>query len=104
MRSLEVHVFETEQDIDLALEYGIALPEHLANNRCIQCFDGVGHQPDHEFRSFVLVIDGIDHDWLLCQDCASPILIYFDINSPAAAKGTYLRDDLGIDLDDLEAF
>jgi hypothetical protein len=104
MRSLEVHVFETERDIDLALGGGIVLPEQLASSRCIECSDGIGYSSGPVFGSFVLVIDENDQDWLLCHECASPILSYVDAYFPPVVKSHYLRDDHGIDLDDLETF
>ncbi len=104
MRSLEVHVFETERDIDLALNAGIVLPEQLASSSCIQCADKIGYSAGPEFGPFVLVIDENDQDWLLCHECATPILNYVDAYFPPVVKSHYLRDDLGIDLDDLETF
>lgn len=101
MRSLEVHVFETERDIDLALGAGIVLPEQLASSRCIECADGIGYSSTGPvFGSFVLVIDENDQDWLLCHECASPILSYVDTYFPPVVTSHYLSDDL----DDLEAF
>lgn len=98
MRSLEVHLFETERDVDLAIKSGTALPEQIASTKCIDCGDVAGY--DHEdFRPFILVIDENDQDWILCCSCAGPILSYVDAFFPPVVRSHFGNDlDDGLDL------
>jgi len=88
MRSLEVHVFETETDLDHALRSGIALPEQLAMTECREC-DLTTGICDGDFEPFVVVIDENDQDWILCTDCASPMLDYVDTYFPPVTKSHF---------------
>jgi len=99
MRSLEVHLFETERDVDLAIRSGTALPEQIAITRCIDCSDPAGYGAG-EFQAFILVIDENDQDWILCCDCAGPILSYVDAFFPPVVR-SHFHD---LDEDDLELF
>jgi hypothetical protein len=100
VRSLEVHLFETERDVDLAIKSGTALPEQIASTKCIDCSDAAGY--DHEnFHPFILVIDENDQDWILCCDCAGPILSYVDAFFPPVVRSHFAHD---LDDDDLDLF
>lgn len=98
MRSLEVHLFETERDVDLAIKSGTALPEQIASTKCIDCNDAAGYDRE-DFRPFILVIDENDQDWILCCSCAGPILTYVDAFFPPVVR-SHFGDDLddGLDL------
>lgn len=100
MRSLEMHMFETERDVELAIRSGIVLPEQLASSRCIQCTEGVGYAGPG-YLPFLLVIDENDQDWLLCTECAGPVFNYVDAFFPPLVGRTFAADD---DLEDLEYF
>lgn len=89
MRSLEVHVFETDRDVDLALSAGIVLPEQLARTACVQCKSPVCYSGQTEFQSFVLIIDENDQDWTLCENCASAITDYVDSFFPPVVKSHF---------------
>ena len=93
MRSLEVHVFETDRDVDLALSAGIVLPEQLARTECVQCSEPVCYSGVSEFYSFVLVIDENDQDWTLCENCASAITDYVDTFFPPVVKSHFEDPD-----------
>ena len=95
MRSFEIHLFETETDIDLAISGGIVTPERVDKTECIECSELVGHA-DYEngFEPFVLVIDVNDVDWTLCTDCASPIIDYSDILNSTGEIDVLSSDDL----------
>jgi hypothetical protein len=100
MRSLEVHVFETDRDIDLALHAGVVLPEQVARTECVECADPICYSGQADgFCPFVLIIDENDQDWALCEECASPIVDYVDAFFPPVVKSHFL-----IDPDDLEYF
>jgi hypothetical protein len=90
MRSLEVHYFETERDLSLALSSGLVLPEQLASTDCTECSDKVCYSdPTCEFTPFVLVVDENDQDWVVCEECASPILDYVDAFFPPVVKSHF---------------
>jgi hypothetical protein len=100
MRSLEVHVFETDRDIDLALNAGVVLPEQIARTACVECEEPICYSGGaDEFCPFVLIIDENDQDWALCEECASPIVDYVDAFFPPVVKSHFLTDP-----DDLEYF
>lgn len=101
MRSLEVHYFETERDLELALNSGLILPEQIASTDCSECSEKVCYSDPHcKFAPFVLVIDENDQDWVLCEECASPILDYVDAFFPPVVKSHFT----GLDTDELELF
>lgn len=93
MRSLEVHVFETDRDVDLALGAGIVLPEQLAKTACVQCAESVCYSGATEFHPFVLVIDENDQDWILCENCASAITDYVDSYFPPVVRSHFEDPD-----------
>lgn len=98
MRSLEVHVFECEDDIGMAILSGTGLPEQLAFTACADCGDPIGSSGGN-FEIFVLVIDENDHDWVLCSDCAGPVLNHVNEYFPPVVQSRFLDHD-----DDLEFF
>lgn len=100
MRSLEVHLFETERDVDLAIESGTALPEQIAKTQCTECDGKLAYSSLDEFEPFVFVIDENDQDWVLCCDCASPIIDYVDAFFPPVVKSHFLP----VDDDELDYF
>ncbi len=93
MRSLEVHLFETERDVDLAIKSGTALPEQIASTRCIDCGDPAGYGSE-SFDPFILVIDENDQDWILCCSCAGPILTYVDAFFPPVVRSHFDPEEL----------
>ncbi len=93
MRSLEVHIFETDADVDLALNAGIVLPEQIARTACVQCNTAVCYSGTSNFLPFVLVIDENDQDWTLCEDCASGITDYVDSYFPPVVRSHFEDPD-----------
>jgi len=93
MRSLEVHIFETDTDVDLALNAGIVLPEQIARTACVQCNTAVCYSGTSNFLPFVLVIDENDQDWTLCEDCASGITDYVDSYFPSVVRSHFEDPD-----------
>lgn len=93
MRSLELHLFETDQDVDLAIQSGTALPEQIASTICSECGGYVGFSGP-EFEPFVFVIDENDQDWVVCTECAGPIVDYVDAFFPPVTKSHFADEDL----------
>lgn len=98
MRSLEVHVFETETDLDNSIRAGIVLPEQIARTECSECEEPISYSTGDSFCPFVLIIDENDQDWSLCEDCASPIVDYVDASFPPVTRSHFEH------LDDYEIF
>jgi hypothetical protein len=97
MRSLEVHVFETDNDLDNAVKAGVVLPEQIAITACADCGESVCYTDD-DFCPFALIIDENDQDWILCEDCASPILDYVDKSFPPLVRSSFPEDLSDYDL------
>jgi hypothetical protein len=94
MRSLELHVFETEHDVDVAIQSGTALPEQIAHTSCTDCEGAIGYSSLDGFEPFVFVIDENDQDWVVCSECASPIIDYVDAFFPPVVKSRFYDEDL----------
>lgn len=94
MRSLELHVFETEHDVDVAIQSGTALPEQIAKTSCSECDGCVGYSSLDGFEPFVFVIDENDQDWVVCTECAGPIIDYVDVFFPPVVSSRFHTDDL----------
>ena len=63
MRSLEVHLLETDTDLGSALKAGLLLPEHLRETACSDCGESIGHaNGEDSFEPFCVVIDETDRD------------------------------------------
>ena len=82
MQHIEIHVIESDRDIDSAVECGL-LDGPFALDPCEHCGEEVGTLG--HFHTFVIVLNG-DDQWTLCYDCALPL---FDPN----ASDDYLEDD-----------
>jgi len=93
MRSLEVHYFETERDVELALSSGLVLPEQLIHTDCADCRGKLCYSKDGAFEPFVLVVDENDQDWTVCEECAGPVLDYVDAFFPPVVKSHFAEDD-----------
>jgi hypothetical protein len=104
MRSLEVHYFETERDLSLALTSDLILAEQLAATDCTECGSKLCYSDTTcEFSPFVLVVDENDQDWVVCQLCAGPIISYVNTFFPPVVRSRFATLDDHID-DDEEFF
>lgn len=74
MRHLEIHVIETDRDIDLAVQAGLLELGQLTASVCVDCDEPVGHSASNGFRPFTIVLEEEDEDWAVCIDCASPVV------------------------------
>jgi hypothetical protein len=101
MRHLELHVVETEQDIDLALQSGILTVDRLDMTTCFECDEPIGYNLELDgFEPFVVVIDDTDSDWALCLDCSAPVLDSTGKSEPISEAEWPAEDSS----DDLEIF
>jgi hypothetical protein len=98
MRSLELHVIESETDIQLALSSGVLLPEQMVMTECSDCEDLIGLRAS-SFEPFVVVIDEHDQDWTVCGDCARPIVDYVNAYFPPTVESYYLAPFIDEELD-----
>lgn len=73
MRSLEVHVFETDTDIDLGLQAGLLELDDLDETTCSECDERIGHV-GVDFVEFAITLDEEDEPWFTCSDCAAPVI------------------------------
>jgi hypothetical protein len=73
MRSLEVHVIDTRDDIDGALLVGLLEPDDLDGAKCAACNERVASVLG-EFVPFAVVLDDGDGCWLVCGDCSGDVL------------------------------
>lgn len=88
MRSLEIHVFDTDADLDSGLLSGLLTVDDLDEVECVACLDEVGHV-NGGFLSYATVIDETDQ-WFLCVPCASTVL---DASGPEEVSDPFYLDD-----------
>lgn len=101
MQHFEVHLIETEYDIDLALQSGLLTVDQLDTPNCSECDNSVGHASG-SFEMFAIVIDENDSDWPLCTECVGPLIynsIFDSSDSVEFLSGLELSNE-----DDLEEF
>jgi len=91
MRSLEVHFFEEDRDLDLAIQSGTILPEQIASNKCASCGGSIGFGSLDDFEPFIFVLDENDQDWVLCCECAGPIVDYVDAFFPPVVYSPFAQ-------------
>lgn len=82
MQHIEIHVIESDRDIDSAVECGL-LDGPFDIDPCEHCDEEVGVLGN--FHPFVIVLNG-DDQWILCYDCSLPL---FNPNP----SDDYLDDD-----------
>lgn len=73
MRNIEIHCFESAEDIDEAIQAGLLL-EELESTECNYCGESVGFLSLDEYFPFCLVFDDEDREWFVCQNCAEPVI------------------------------
>ena len=92
-------MFETDHDVDLAIQSGTALPEQIAKANCVDCDGPVGFGGPEDFEPFIFVIDENDQDWVVCSSCAGPVLNYVDTFFPPVTRSHFILDDQDEELD-----
>ena len=71
MRHIELHTIESPKDVATANQVGL---EVAGAETCEECFQQVGESPlSKKFVPFVLALDD-EAEWVVCFECASPIL------------------------------
>jgi hypothetical protein len=96
MRSLEIHVFETDADLDSGVLGGLLTVEDLDAVACTACLDEVGHT-NGSFVSYTTVLDDVDQ-WYLCIPCTGAVL---EPSAAAIDEPIYLLD---VDDEEFETF
>lgn len=102
MQHFEVHLVETESDIDLALQSGLLTVDQLDNSECADCATRVGHASG-SFETFAIVINEFDEDWALCSECSSP-LVEGPVNFSSSDSVEFLAALEHLDDDEIEKF
>lgn len=72
MRNIELHLMDSNGDVDLGVKAGLIEPEEVTDVECDNCRDEVGHV-DGAFYPYVVALDDQSH-WNVCEDCASGVL------------------------------
>jgi hypothetical protein len=71
MMHIEIHVIQTDRDVDAAVQCGL-LDGPFEVEPCHNCDAEVGSLGD--FEPFAIVLDETDDPWIVCYDCALPII------------------------------
>jgi hypothetical protein len=72
MRSVELHVIETDADVESATIAGLADVGELDDVECAACYEDVGHV-NGVFYAYALILDELEQ-WIVCTGCAAPVL------------------------------
>ena len=102
MLHLEIHVLETEEDLDLALQSGLLTIGQVNGTKCSDCGIELGYASLEGFEPFAVIINEHDQDWHACTECASPV-----IDGPATFYESYedLADlEIASPVEDLDYF
>lgn len=103
MQHLEIHLIETEEDLDLALQSGILNISQADYTECVDCATEVGHAASDGFEPFAVIINEHDQDWPVCTECAAPVL-YGALAMMPESYEDLLEDDLPGSTEDLHYF
>lgn len=79
MRSIELHVMETDTDLDSGVLAGLLDNDELDGVECSACYEDVGHV-NGVFYAFAVVLDDVDQ-WYVCTSCSSNVLNPTDVSS-----------------------
>lgn len=74
MLHLEIHVIETEEDLDLALQSGLLNIGQANGTECADCSAELGYASLDGFEPFAVIINEHDQDWQICTECAAPVI------------------------------
>jgi len=91
MQHIEIHVIESDRDIDLAVECGL-LDGPFDIDPCEHCDEEVGALG--VFEPFVIVLNGDDQK-TLCYECALPLFDPSPDNSLTDDEDEFDEDDDG---------
>ena len=71
MRHIEMHQIENAEDLRQANAVGLDIAE---DEVCENCYEAVGESTDaKKFAPFLLVLDD-EAEWVVCVECATPVL------------------------------
>jgi hypothetical protein len=65
-----MHLLQNSRDIETATKIGLSVFE---DDECENCFIRVGDGGMENFVPFLIVLDDSD-EWVVCAECAGPVL------------------------------
>jgi DNA-directed RNA polymerase subunit RPC12/RpoP len=72
MKSYEVHLIETESDIELADLAG--LTDGIDTYECANCWEAIGALEDGTFEPYVITLTYKDDGYSVCIECSAPVI------------------------------
>jgi hypothetical protein len=96
MRSVEVHVIESTDDVFLGELAGLLSPEDTDDLQCSSCSADMGEMNNEEFVDFVVILDD-KKTWFMCTECSEDVLNGYQ-TSNEAVHSLFVQEDL----DDLD--
>lgn len=72
MKSFEVHLMESEADLDLADVAGLS--DGVDTYECANCWEAIGTLEEGPFRTFAIVLTYNDEGYSVCIDCVQPVV------------------------------
>jgi len=70
-RHIEMHLIENSKDLQLAETSGLDVYE---DDKCENCYRLVGDSGDSKvFVPFLIILDD-EAEWIVCKECAEPVL------------------------------
>lgn len=70
MRHIEIHLIENTHDLVLASQAGLDVYD---SENCEECSYEVGVTDSKSFVPFLVLLDE-ESEWVVCKNCASPVL------------------------------
>lgn len=91
MKNIELHVMENNADVGDGLTAGLLETRDLDDPQCSACTSGVGHK-DGTFYPYAVALDE-DDQWMVCTECASPVIDPVPpVNEAAPAWESFVSD------------
>ena len=98
MRSIEVHLIESRDDVILGLLAGLLEPAEMTDYlECPACSEEMGELSDDDFVEFVVMLDE-RRKWFICMECSDDVVNGYPTSNESVHS--LFVDDLD-DLDDL---
>jgi len=72
MKSIELHVLESDADIDSAMTAGLIDIDDIDGATCAACYEDVGYVGSR-FYAYAIVLDDVAQ-WTLCATCIEPVV------------------------------
>jgi uncharacterized protein with PIN domain len=92
MRSIEVHLIESTDDVVLGLLAGLLEPKEMTEYLvCPACDEEIGEVSEEEFIEFVVMLDD-RRKWFICMECSDDVVNGYQ--SSNEARHSLFVDDL----------